>query len=693
MLVFSIGSTFSIAHSVADVMFPLPNWFKTLGQMIQSPSKLATIRVPGVDPRLLLLLLVGLVHGLVYVFLVPPWQHYDEFNHFQYVWLVAHRSGLPQTGDDDPQMDRWVLTSMVAHGFYRRLGTPPDLSDPSKPVSLGGYSQLTEPPLYYELASLPARLLPPDQVDAQLYAGRLVSLLLFLVTLLAAWGTIEELAGPQNPLRWMVPFSIAFLPGLVDVMTSLNNDVGAVAFFSLFLWASTRLLKRGFSFGDFAWALVAAVACLFTKNVVFIALPIFLVVLLFTFLRNSRRWIAWTLMGVAVVATLALSLNWGDAALWYRSSLQPKATREVNSQAVLGTHVLQLDPAVPSSPGWLTAQIYQHVPLTDASRLQGKLVTFGVWMWASRPVHISMPVLHNGRSHFTKSVDVTVEPTFQAITTTISANAGRIWVTIPSGLPAGAAPLTMFYDGFVLADGDRPIDLPPQFSDSSGVQGQWGGRSFKNVLRNPSIEAATLYFRPWVDRLGSKILPDRMLPSLILGSVLDPSGTGWFYRNSASKLFQTFWGLFGWADVPLLGADSYRLLAIVTLLGFFGLCLSAFHWRRQIPWEIVFVFTLVLLGSWGFSLVRSSIYTAIYNVYLPVARYAQPSIIVTMLALNLGWLSLISWIPVKNSLNFIYRFVKFGSVGVAQIAGVLLYLSLFAWLDVNAILSIWVYYR
>jgi hypothetical protein len=91
--------------------------------------------------------------------------------------------------------------------------------------------------------------------------------------------------------------------------------------------------------------------------------------------------------------------------------------------------------------------------------------------------------------------------------------------------------------------------------------------------------------------------------------------------------------------------------------------------------------------------VRSSIYTAIYNVYLPVARYAQPSIIVTMLALNLGWLSLISWIPVKNSLNFIYRFVKFGSVGVAQIAGVLLYLSLFAWLDVNAILSIWVYYR
>lgn len=661
--------------------------------MIRSPSKQKIIRIPSVDLRLVLLLLVGLVHGMIYVFLVPPWQNYDEFNHFQYVWLVAHRPGLPHPGDDDPQMDRWVLTSMVAHGFFRRNGTPPDLSNPSKPVSLGGYSQLTEPPLYYELASLPIRLLPPDQVDAQLYAGRLVSLFLFLVTLLAAWGMVRELVAPQNPLRWMVPFSIALLPGMVDLMTSLNNDVGAVAFFSLFLWASTRLLKRGFSLRDFVWGSAAVVACLFTKNIVFVALPIFLVVLLFTFLRHARRWIAWALIVVAGAAALVFSLSWGDAALWYRSSIQPKATRAVNSQAVLGTHVLRLDASVPSSPAWLGAPIYQHVPLADASPLKGKQVSFGVWMWASRRIRVRMPVLHNGSSQFTKSVDVTVEPTFQAITATISANAGRIWVTIPPGQPPGASPVTIYYDGFVLAEGLRPIDNPPQFTDSSGMQGQWGGQSFKNVLRNPSFEAATVFFRPWVDRLGSKILPDRMLPSLVLASLLDPAGTGWFYLNSASKLFRTFWGLFGWADVPLLGRAPYRWLAIVTLLGFFGLVLSAFRRRRQIPWDIVFIFALVLLGTWGFSLVRSSIYTAIYNVYLPVARYAQPSIIVTMLALNLGWLSLFSWIPVKDNLNFIYRFVKFRSAGVAQIAGVLLYLSLFAWLDVNAILSIWVYYR
>jgi hypothetical protein len=652
------------------------------------------IRVIRVNPRsiLLLVLLVGLVHGLVYVFLVPPWQHYDEFNHFQYVWLTAHRPGLPQPGDDDPQMDRWVLESMVAHGFYRRLGAAPDLSDPSKPVALGGYPQLIEPPLYYLLASLPARLMPPDQVDAQLYAARLVSLALFLMTLLAAWGTVGELVGPDSPLRWMVPLSIALLPGTVDLMTALNDDVGATAFFSLFLWGATRLLKRGYSTGDFLWALLAMVACLYTKSTAYIALPVFLVVIFFTLLRRARRIMVWGLIGLAVAGALALSLTWGDAADWYRSTFQPEATRVVNSQAVLGTHVLQLDAAVPPSPTWLVP-IYQHVPLEDARRLQGKQVTFGVWMWASRPVHASMPVLHNGPLQFARPVDVTVEPTFQAITVTLPASYGRIWVTISPGLAAGEPSVTMYYDGFVLAEGARPLSSPPQFSSASGECGLWGGQSFVNFMRNPSIEQATFYFRPWVDHLGSRILPDKTLPSLILSSLLDPAGTGWIYRSSALSLFRTFWGLFGWASVPLLGFSPYRWLAVPTLLGLFGLGLAAFRLRKKISWELIFVFGLILLGTWGFSLVRASIYTAIYKYYAPVARNAEPAIILTMLALNAGWLALFTCQPVKKSLKFIYKFVKVGSTGVAQIGGVLLYLSLFAWLDLLAIYSIWAYFR
>ncbi|HEY80691.1 MAG TPA: hypothetical protein G4O05_06380, partial [Caldilineae bacterium] len=51
-----------------------------------------------------LILLLALLNGLLYLFLVPPWQHYDEPGHFEYAWLIADRGRLPQAGDYDPAM-------------------------------------------------------------------------------------------------------------------------------------------------------------------------------------------------------------------------------------------------------------------------------------------------------------------------------------------------------------------------------------------------------------------------------------------------------------------------------------------------------------------------------------------------------------------------------------------------------------
>ena len=200
-----------------------------------------TIRLRPSD-WLVAILLLGLVHGLLYVFLMPPWQHYDEPNHFEYVWLIANRPGLPKPSDYDPDMRRQVAASMLEHGFYRDLGYRPDLNEEA--VSIG-YTQLDDPPLYYLLASLPVRLLHGQSVTLQLYAARLVSLCLYLAVILIGWGLMGEFVVAGHPLRWMVPITLALLPGFTDLMTAVNNAVGAVAVFSLFLWASVRLLRRG----------------------------------------------------------------------------------------------------------------------------------------------------------------------------------------------------------------------------------------------------------------------------------------------------------------------------------------------------------------------------------------------------------------------------------------------------------------
>lgn len=64
------------------------------------------------------LLVLAALQGLLFLCLLPPWQHYDEPTHFEYAWPIAHRHALPALGSYDPAMRREVAGSMLAHQFY-----------------------------------------------------------------------------------------------------------------------------------------------------------------------------------------------------------------------------------------------------------------------------------------------------------------------------------------------------------------------------------------------------------------------------------------------------------------------------------------------------------------------------------------------------------------------------------------------
>ena len=161
-----------------------------------------------------LALVIAILHGLIYIFLMPPWQHYDEPNHFEYVWMAATLDRAPEPTDYNPKLSRQVLKSMLAHGFFDHLSYKPVIGPPIEKVKIPGYSQLSEPPLYYWLASIPVRFVQARGVNAQLYAARLVSLLLLVITVLAGWAVACELVQPGHPLRWILPITTAMLPAL-----------------------------------------------------------------------------------------------------------------------------------------------------------------------------------------------------------------------------------------------------------------------------------------------------------------------------------------------------------------------------------------------------------------------------------------------------------------------------------------------
>jgi hypothetical protein len=606
--------------------------------MIRVAASLAS-RIRGRNWRLAVILCLALAHSLVYVFVMPPWQHYDEPNHFEYVWWLADRRALPQPTDYHQAMRRAVAESMIAHGFFRGMDYLPDLDAVDQPIWIGAHSQLTDPPLYYALAALPAWLARSVGVDAQLYAARGMSVLLYLLSVWAAWGVVKELTGPGNWLRWLTPLTLALLPGYVELMSAVNNDVGAAAFFALFLWGALRLVRRGFTWIDFVWALAACLAGLLTKRTTFVAVPLLgLALLLALFPARRRKWV-WVFGGIILALGMIAIFDWGDAWLWYRKTSQSAAARLLQAASPVGQSAFRVEVNSLDAP----SQLIQIIPTGQASQMSGNTLTLGAWMWASRPAQVLAPtlVVYDGDQvfTFTQPVAVTTTPQFFAISLSLTGNTTRSWVILDPR-PA-EVPLTVYYDGLTLAEGDFTFMAAPVFADPRGERGRWGGAAFENLLRNASAEQSGPWVRPWVDALGSQLFSDfgQDRLSLAVYSLVDLPATGWYYRGTLENLLRTFWAKFGWGHVALLGGKPYRILAGATLLGLIGALLALWQGRRTLPWHALLWLGLALGGVWALTLIRGSNYILLRASFLANGRYTYPVIIPAVLVLNAGWLA------------------------------------------------------
>ena len=239
------------------------------------------------------IVLLAMLHGLLYVFVVPPWQHYDEPTHFEYAWLIANTGEIPEEDGFDWEMRAELVRSMVAYDFYRGVAAPdPDALDPSRPPAGLRFPQLDDPPLYYLLVSVPVGLLQSSDLAGQLIGGRMVSVLLLGITVLCGWGVVRTITPKGSHFRLFLPLTMAMLPGFVELMTAVNNDVGATAMFSLFLWGSVRVIRRGVDPLNLAWVLVTALGAVFMKSTAYLAVPLAIVALVLGILPGALRRVA-----------------------------------------------------------------------------------------------------------------------------------------------------------------------------------------------------------------------------------------------------------------------------------------------------------------------------------------------------------------------------------------------------------------
>jgi len=587
------------------------------------------------------ILVLALANGLLYLVLVPPWQHYDEPTHFEYAWLIASRGELPRPEDYDQDMRREVAASMIEHHFFHGLNFNPNLLSQDKPIWLG-VSELEHPPFYYLLVAFPLKWISHSDITFQLYIARSVSLLLYLLSIWLAGRVMAELLPQVYVLRWAVPGMMALLPAYTDLMTSVNNDVGAVVVFSLFLWGAVRMIQRGFSWARLVWLILAAALCLWTKNTVAIAVLLVPVVLALAVFRGPRQKWVWLALGGWALVLLMAVVGWGDAAFWYRQSDQEGPTRELRAEAPLGKTALVIE-MTPEEPG---RGLMQPLLATDVEALRGQEVTLGAWIWASAPVQVRSPILSDGVQEIWRPLEVGISPSFYVVTGTVAPNAESVRVSLRPLLDRTLAQtVTVYYDGLTLVEGFRPADYPPVFDDPDGQEGVWGGEPLTNRLRNGSAEAAWPRVRGGVEQGLRRYLRVPVTPGPFLASLLDIRWSGWVYLPAARTLLRSFWAYFGWGQVQL-DPPWYWFLDALTLIGIGAALLGGIRRWKDFPQPVRAVVVLFLLAGlwlWTSALLRVLPYLLDRpRPLMPVARYAFPGIIPSTLGLTWGWLQIAS---------------------------------------------------
>lgn len=594
------------------------------------------------------ILILGFVHGLIYVFMIPPWWHHEEPGHFEYVWLVANRDHWPQVNDYDNNLRRQIAESMFVSGHGNLFNvSPKSLAD--DPINIGGIP-VNRKPVYYWLVSLPLRLIREQSVLAQLYVARLTSFVLFLFSLWLAWLAMEELIPKGNPLYWMVPFSLALLPGYVDNMTSVHDDVIGAVVAILFLWLSIRIIKRGVSPLAFAGWIVSIVACFYSRDT---TIPlVFLVpfVLLFRLFRHKTLPLMGALLLIGIVLGVKL-FTFRDASQWFFTLDGDASNRLKTSNAPFGDYVFSL----PASER-VTAFGQSFAP-AFIKPLRNKTMTLGVWMWADAPTQMNLPVLEYRTPDGVVSsppiiIEIGTSPAFYTVTFDIPYEAGHTWLSIVSFNYTDQTAsvyydrfVRVYYDGFVLAEGQHSSS-PPVFENDKLHSGSWDGKPFVNLIRNPSAERAWLGVSKNANILKARMYID---PALYLQTIEDIQGFGWYYQASISTLFQTFWGKAA-AQIPLWGGFTYDVLQLISLLALAGILIHIIQSPSLFKQpEILFMF-FVAVAIWLPTLFRGAYWVFYFVPLVPYARYAYPAIIPTLLLINAGLLKSSQCITVRFGL-------------------------------------------
>jgi hypothetical protein len=588
-------------------------------------------KVTNEKNRLVIILILGLLHGLIYVFLTPPWWHHDEVGHFQVARFIVDHERYPKWGEYDETLREELILSFDEYDLLENMGYSLDSVEGLPDVFLA--LQATDPPLYYEIASLPLRLLKSTNIAVQNRVLRILSLSFFLLTLWASWGLAGELFGEAHPLRSISVLFLALLPGFLNEMTAIGNVPLGTLLFTFFLLCGVRLLKYGFSWKTMFFFGTSVIASFYASNLVWVSIAVLTgLVLLFLLFYKYPKWVPWIITSFMLIAALIFVFDWGDARYWYSEEPRTTQVRQLNEKSPFGNYALQVADK---------HLIRQRIPMAFLKPLRSRTVTLGFWAWASSPIDIAAPrlIFSPGSGYVVspeKSISLGLAPEFYSLQVDIPFDVRYGWLYI---YPINKE-VDVYFDQVILADGMWDDGIP-QLDDLTGQSGQWQGDQSVNLIRNGSFEDPWFSISAflWVKLLG-RYHDYFSVPALV--TLLDWESSGWYLKQTYIVFNETFWGKFGPSTLPLRGSPYiYQFLRSILLLGLIGIVV--FIWRKfkVLDKRLLFLLGLSTIIVWGQALLRGAgSLEWETSVLITWARYALPAFVPTAMILSAGWFSL-----------------------------------------------------
>jgi 4-amino-4-deoxy-L-arabinose transferase-like glycosyltransferase len=275
--------------------------------------------------EILIVSAVFLVIGLVFSLVVPVFEAHEEEAYFRYVRHIAEGRGLPLVPADVlfPQEHQAPLYFLLSG----TLISPLDLSEPALPQR-NPYSITVPGPIednrnaYYHT---PDEAFPFRGTILAIYLGRLVSLAMGMLTVLATYAVAWELFSPPSPTQghnarlWLqgppahkaiaigAATINAFNPQFIYVASGISNDSTVAACSGWALFMTLRILRRGITWQrSFLLGGILGLTALSKLN----GLAIFPIALLALAIagarqRDLRLWFKHTLVVVMLASLIA----------------------------------------------------------------------------------------------------------------------------------------------------------------------------------------------------------------------------------------------------------------------------------------------------------------------------------------------------------------------------------------------------